>query len=639
MPDIKRKALIFFGIVDTAVPLIRLLQKMFRVQVFFIERYESDKVDALESFGLKWIKREYSEFSEHINGMFLASEFAEEIYENTKQSKMRHFINQALDRQNGHQKEMMVIWKYHLFKGISNFAEQYAAALYLKRNRKYDSIAIVSFNSLAYFVNARREGAIGIYRLPGLFFCKGIKKAGLMTLQILRSTFRILGHQSAIAQSPSAENEFRSRPIDIEDVQIIYFPHQGVYYADMFKKDHFYAENQGSPLHKSKLLHMSLGEKNAPHMMRNYTFYSENGIPYMDINDLSCKKIKIAESVFKLCIALNTRLFADLVNFGFWYVSYCLYLFASIKKYCLIFSRFTSLKVALLGYEHLFPRNIAVALSLLNIKLVAAQERLILAFWPDNYYILNYYYVVGRVVMERGLKNSVVGHCIPVGMVREDILFSYEQRQIFDEKYDNIKRTKKLILALDYHMAQDGVEDTLRHTGKIWQIKQFYRDLMRLAKDIPGIHIVIKGKEAEPYSNPYVKDILHEIDKIDNIEVELDLRRYNPYFLSEKADLTVALHTSLCDELLAADRKVIFYEVTDHIKTLLLNYDELPIITHSYDELKYHVEKALQGTCMEVQARERLKEYYYQRCYHGNVQQLIRSNIEQIINNLKESAT
>jgi hypothetical protein len=627
---IGRKALVLFRIAYLSIPILILLKRMFDIDIYFINKDHMDKINYLEEKRIKWIKKEYKEFSQFNKGMFLAADFANEIYKKTKKSSIHSFINRILTKSKNHREKMDVAWKYYLLRGIGAFADQYAAALFLRDSGRYDSITIVAFNSLAYFLDRKKTTKIKIYIYPGLFFYKITEKFLFYLSNRIKYIKKKFGRKIENSPVLVQGEQYRSKLFDIENIKVVYFPHKGIYYGDLFKKDHFYSDNEQSPLNKSKILHLSLGEKNAPYMLENYQYYVKNDIPFADINDIGYDRKKLVRVFLKLLAFMNISLVTDLIKYGPWYIAYGFFLFLSIKRYCLIFSRFSSLKIALVGYDFLFPRNLSIALNLLGVNVCASQERLILAFGPNDYYIFDYYFVAGKVVVERGLKNSIIDNCIPVGMPREDILYDYEQKKIFDEKYDAIKKTKKLVLALDYQMSNDDVEDISRPVAKVYQTRQFYRDLIRLAHKFPYIHIAIKGKVSELYKSPYIADIVEEIKGIENIEIELNLKKYNPYFLSEKADLTIACYTSLADELLAAGRKVIFYEVSDLMETLL-PYENLPIIVKDYNGLKRHVENFLNGVYLDESVIKTLQEKYYANCFHGKVQKTVREMLEKII--------
>ena len=71
-----------------------------------------------------------------------------------------------------------------------------------------------------------------------------------------------------------------------------------------------------------------------------------------------------------------------------------------------IFSNFQNLKIALIGYDMLFPQTIAVACRSQNIKLVANQERPINPFQGDQY-MLDKYFVFGDESRDFFLENMI----------------------------------------------------------------------------------------------------------------------------------------------------------------------------------------------------------------------------------------
>lgn len=631
----KKKAIVFYRISNIILPFLILLKRWCDYDVYFIENEKKERVSYLETLGIKWIKKEYEEFSQYTKGAFLSPDFAAKIYEKVRGACINSEMNTLLLKDGAQRLQMDVVWKYYIFRGIESFADQYAAAEYLHGTGRYVKVTVVSCNSLAYFLKDGFNGNVKYVILPGLFFNRAFKKIMGKINSICAAPFRraavLFSKDQAINNSaPNVEKSIVSKVFDLKDMEIVYFPHQGVYYGDLFKKDHFYSEDKNSPFHRSKILHISLGEKSEPYMAESYQYYSDNNIPFMDIRDIGYSKKELFEGIFDLIKRMSAGCVTDLFKYGFWYLVYGFFLYYMITRYLLIFSRIKHLKIALSGYDYLFPRDLSMALSILGLKVCATQERLSQAFFPDNYYTFDYYFVIGKAVKERGLKNSHIEHCIPVGMVREDLLYDYEQRQLYDEKYDTIKKKqKKLVLALDYHMPGNIIEDISRAAAKVMQTRQFYRDLIHLARDFPSLHIVIKGKIVDNYKSHFIADIVDEIKGIENLEIEINLKRYNPYFLSEKADLTIACYTSLCDELLAADRKVIFYETTDYMNTTF-NYDNLPIVVSDYTGLKKHIENFLEGRYLEWSITERLKEEFYNNCYHGKVRQNILSILEAV---------
>ncbi len=585
----KKNALVIYRLNGFILPFMRILNKFFNYDIYYLELGSKFKdintVNILEREGIKWIKKSYSDYSQYDRGVRLAVKFAEEIYEKAKRSYINHFIGITLRVKVNQKEKMATIWKYYFFRIISPFAWQYAASEHLQETNQYEKVNILAFNSFAHFLRGTLNNKIKVF----IFFDHAFLNEISQWVQSKLRQTRSVQNESRTLDDIQYNEQFLSKNINPEDVEVIYFPHQGIFYGEMFKKDYFYNEDIKSPFHKSKILHVSLGEKNADYMSQSYKYYHENNIPFLDLYDLNYSKANLGKSVLSLLCRVNLKFFSDIYRFGFLYIVYALHVFRSINKYYLRFLSFKNLKFVLIGYDYVFLHPLLMALSLLGVKICATQERFIIAFLPDNYLILDYYFVASNIVKEHCLKTSSVDHFVPVGLVRVDKIFDYEKKQVFDGKYDSIKKEKKLVMALDFFLPANDMDDISRPAAKVYETRQFYNDLIQLALEFPSLHIIIKGKEADSYKNHNISDIVEKINGMDNMSIELDYGKYNPYYIGEKVDLTIACHTSLCDELLAAGRKVIFYEITDRLNTLF-NYENLPIIVGSYAELKAHLE-------------------------------------------------
>ena len=613
-----------------------LIRPFANFDLYFIELNKHNrnikKISSLERLGIIWIKKIYNAFSEHAKNQFVAESFAEKIYGKVRRSAVNARIEETFLRDNvqiDNKNKIEVMWKYYISRAMNSFAQQYVAAEHLLKANEGKRIMILSFNPLLFYLKQDFDNRIRIISLPGFFLldytAQVLRTAGIV-IQRVRSLFMRQKRETSVSSA-----RYKSVPIDSDKVEVIYFPHKGVFYGDLFKKDHFYNKNNASAFNMKKILHISLGEANKDFMMQSYQFYMDNDIPFTDIRTLSYSRKELIMRLYTLIKKIGPSIFSDLKKYGFFYVSYTLFLFLSITKYMLIFSNFSQLKIALVGYDYLFPRNLSLALSLNDVKVCATQERFILGFWPGVYYIFDYYFAAGNVVRREGLSNSAISHCIPIGLVRVDNLFGYEIKKIYDSQYDAVKRSKKLILALDYHMPASEIEDIETNPAtRIATTRIFYEHLIKLAVEVPGVYIVIKGKNSASYKSRFIGDLVDRINRTENIKIELDLKKYNPYYLSQKADLTIACYTSLADELLAAGKPVIFYEGSDLMRTIF-DYHHLPIIVSNYKELKYHVENFLHGVYLNESVIKTLQEKYYSNCFHGKVQETVRGMLEKII--------
>lgn len=632
-------AVIIFRLTVLNLLLFRFLNIFKKMDLYYLDisknYYDMDKIRYIEKYNIKWMKREYKKFIDYNRSQQLAVEYAEIIYRKAKGSFTNRCANKLLNADENYNNKIEVVWKYYLNRAINPVAEQVTAAEFLLNLKRYKNITVICFNSFAYFLrNEIKNGGFKIVVFPKFYLYKGISVLLRAMLNSLKRPIKkiFIRNRSTEVITPS-HKRINLEWIDYNKFEVVYFPHQGIYYGEMFKKDHYYSEESGSPLNKSKILHLSLGENIDEYLLASYKFYQDNDIPYADLYELPYNKKDLLRSLLSLIKSINYRIIPDLYNVGLWYIFFIISIYLRIMKYFYILSKFRNLKIALVGYDWLFPRPLSLALTMLKIKICANEERLIIAFFPDNYLILDYYFVASTIVAEPCMKTSQVDHFIPIGLVRVDNIFNYANRKNRNNnKYDTIKKDMKLIMALDFYMPPNELVDTTRPVAKISETRQFYNDLILLAREFPELHIVIKGKDAPSYKSAFIKDIIDEISGIKNMSIEVDYTKYDPYFMGEKADLTIACHTSLCDELLAAGRKVIIYEITDRLDTLF-NYNKLPIIVNNYESLRYHVRNFINGIYLDDDTIGRISKEFYSDCYHGNVAKNIRLELEKIIEN------
>ncbi len=632
-----KKTMVIPKLTGFSLPIWLLLRSVRNYNIYYIEvsGYFAKRlqiINYLEGKGIKWIKKEYTDCSDYERVFFLAAEFADRIFSRVNKACIINEVNKRFSIQENHQRKMNVLWKKNIYESIEPFAHQYAAAEYLIKKFNYRSVTLIAYNSMAHLLKDKTKSNIKVVVFPVISFLGAIFEI-LNKRVSIRHLKNFIGRKRKSSKTQNNSQEYNTKKVDVEKFKVAFFPHQGVFYGKLFIKDHFYNGDSGYPFFKSRILHISLKEKaltHLPSIVCSNKYYAENNIPHIDSSYLSCNNRKLLADCIKLMSNMHLNVLYDIYKYGLNFMLMALRASCKLKLYCSIVSHLKNLKVALAGYDVLFPCELSVALSLSGVKVCASQERLIQAFYPQTYLIFDYYFVAGEVVVERGLKNSHIEKCIPVGLVRVDKLFEYDKKYLFDEKYDVIKKTRKLVLALDYHMHENDYDDITRSVAKVSQTRQFYNDLIKLALELPSLHIVIKGKNTESYKSIFIADIVERINHIENINVELDLEKYNPYYISEKADLTIACHTSLADELLAAGRKVIFYEISDYMETYF-DYDNLPIVVKDYEALQYHVQNFLNGIYLNAERISKLRNEFYSNCYHGNIGNQIQSTLGQLI--------
>jgi len=624
--------------------ILRYLNKNNDIYFINISDYFKDhpsKINYLDKNSIKWAKKLYQSYSEHARGDFLSHNYVDLIDKEINKSSLIKSIDRLLSISGELKIKIDILWKKNIHHFAESFAYQYALGEFLTDNMSYKKVVIVSSNTLTSIIKKHivLDKNITVIVIPGmeLFEYCFKKLQSFALLDFIKKIFINKFNLRNKADMNTSNTDSNINCADCGKYEIAYFPHQGIFFGNFFAKDHFYSEDGNSPLYRSNILHISINEANKQYMANSHQYYQENNIPYIDINNLPCNNWLIYKKCLRLIIMMKFKLIQELCKYGADFIAMALLTLLRILKYNYILSSLSNLKIAFVGYEILFPRELAMALSLAGVKICACQERFITAFSPEtgmSYYFLDYYFVAGKIVTNKGLKRHFIHKCLPVGLVRVDNLYEYEKRNLPDIKYDLIKKDKKLIIALDYPVPYDEIEDVNRQVGKIAQLRTFYNDLIKTALNFPSIHIVIKGKGTESYNSPFIADIVNKIREIDNIDIELDLNKYNPSYIIEKADLTIACQTSLADELLAAGRKVIFYELSNYLNTIF-NYNNLPIIVSNYDELAYHINNFINGIYLDNAIVEEIQREFYSNCYHGKVRNKIQDLLVDVLKDNK----
>ena len=374
--------------------------------------------------------------------------------------------------------------------------------------------------------------------------------------------------------------------IDISSYEVLFFPHQSIFYGDLFVKDHFYSENKRSVFYPSNILHVEFTNIFLDKKQRE--FYDKNEIKttlfpkstirnYCRIGSHVLKSIGLVESL--LLLRKNSVLFYVL------FFNSCSFLskMESIKS-------FSNAKIALVGYEILFPPVLSMALESSGVKTAAVQERFMAGTFYENWgFILDNYFCNSDFSCKQlgESKDKFINFCIPCGQVRTDLL------KQFEIKVDSNDIKKNLIVAFDYHSVQSS---DLNRTQPIinWKAnKAFYKDLCKLAEKFPDVNIVIRGKNINWTKNSSFKDVLIKINNLPNIDISADFDTLNEqYKLASEASLIIAKHTSIADELIAIGKPTLFYDFLPNAKKVIsryFDYNNPDIFVHSYRDLEQRV--------------------------------------------------
>lgn len=297
---------------------------------------------------------------------------------------------------------------------------------------------------------------------------------------------------------------------------------------------------------------------------------------------------------------------------------------------------YPDLKLALIDYEILCPKELLLAFESKGIKTVATQERFILAFekmWVS--FFINHYYC-GSPFAAEAMKRSPlirVDHFIPVGQYRSDNLLELKRSPPPKILKEPLAKGLKIITALGFHVRtewQTSQVDLLLN----WKAHQhFLNDMIRLATDMPDAFIILRYKMIDWMELPIFTETIQKIKSTDNLIISTE---YDANLVSNDlcahSDLVIAKHNSLADECLSVGIPVLFHEYahnTNRIMADSFDYSPTRVMCFNYEELRQRAQIILTGSPNEMtEDFEYLRNVVYGGLGDGRVRERIRNHLE-----------
>lgn len=483
----------------------------------------------------------------------------------------------------------------YVLSEAQEFAELMVFAREINRERSPKSIQLITVSSplsRAMIKQERRNGIpISLLPLPKFALLGYLQKGWAKYLQTIRNA--LTDSRATFSAQLSEES---GRTWQQLDKPVLFFPHKGIYYGTLFAKDHYYAADVASPFHHKNILHLSLGEP-PEERADSDAYYRTNGLINTDLNALAKVDIRRWSGDFvRLLWGNRNKVFSKGCGWDAWRLLFYFARYCHLRQYLSALDRLPGARIALVGYDILFPPMLSVALGTRHVTTVATQERFFAVFQGIYRIMFDHYLVMGPRIcdfLRKSPRMAHIGNCEPIGPVRAESILDSAQSGLPD-KYSRIKSSHFLILALDWHCVPTAVENARVMTNHWKTNRRFYLDMIGLASRLPSAYVVIKGKEVTAATLPAMRDIMEIIERMPNISVETDLATYSPSIMAGVADLTVACHTSLVDEVLAVGKPALTYDYCG-FPTAFFDYDGYPFIVKTYSELLQRVSAIMQG--------------------------------------------
>lgn len=398
---------------------------------------------------------------------------------------------------------------------------------------------------------------LGVITVPSVLplikhLYNSIAQPAIRLKQALAKRFSPAPVPDEATQSQTAEQSFRH-----ERYSVLFFPHHGVAYGTLFQKDQFYSPDPMSAFHPTNICHAEflndgeparepLGSARNPYLMPPITVWFK-------LRSLAA----FMPSVWKA-----HKQGIDI--FGLDQLRYLKEIFKIYSQFQFFrgeIKRFPNVKVALVGYDILFPKALALSFESMAIKTVACEERTIHSCLEASFILDTY--LCGSPFFGKLQTYHRVGFArqfVPVGLVRSDLLHRYAKTPLPAE-ISCRKGDRKLAVVLDYFSAKDPEFNRLSPIVNWRANYAFLEDIIQLSIACPNTFFVIRGKDAQWKHLGYFKDIVARLSECENIYVdeEYDVH-HESYILCTSADLVIAKYTSLGVECLSQNIPVLFYD-------------------------------------------------------------------------------
>ena len=553
----KVKKIIFYKL-NISNLIIIILFKIFNYKVYFLKISNFLKfqkvIEVLANVGIVWYDYHNNKYGNYSlikkQNSHIANKQSERIL-----NKM--FIdNFHLDKS-----YWLIILSEILYKNINKYSELFVVGKILQK--KNENIYFwISKDELFYKLENRY---INFYLIkPKLlsqlyFFCTFLFLNFLKIKKINFVNFiKILNKQ----------DKKKPKQINTES-QSLFFPHHGVVNG-VDNKNFFYSNNKNDLFHKQNLIHIEWNLDDLNFVAKRY--YKINKIKPLAWNSI-CYRFD-----------LKYDFFLKVFKFFFKNISYLnlLLLISIIKSLLKIeinknkLDNFDKLKFVLVGYDYLFPKDLAIACKIKKIYIIAFQNRMAVPAWSE-FNIFDYYFIIGnkslydlRKQFNKKTKIIKVGLDLNESIKAERSKLKLLKRLIIKKKYKFVCTIFDIKSEIDWYLNGRTPVYNWRNNY------EFYEIIQRLVEGNSDVFFMLKGKNYNWIKINFFKKILIKFNKLENFIILDKYKNINSNQLIGITDFAIAIHTSAVDNMLSFGKPVLIYDKIKMIDSFI-NYKQLTV--------------------------------------------------------------
>ena len=386
---------------------------------------------------------------------------------------------------------------------------------------------------------------------------------------ILKNLFSIL---NIFFRSTSKKN------LEHKKIKTIYFPHKGIHYANLYLKNQFYDKDIKSIFYKKNIIHSSFDyEGNLDKASLNY--YKKNKIIYQNwsLNKFS--------KFFFISFFLSHKHLKSLSLYSEFDYNLLIVLFKYHYHTKILDTKFSQIKYLLIAYDFLFPSELLLIANQRNIISITHNERIIQSYWNIESPI-KFNLAIGNPIIKNS-KYSLISNYILSGPIR--LSFFLENKKNL-KQLTSLKKNKfsnsKICLVLDWESEINEYNNKRKFANNWRNNFIFYNDIYKIALINKDIIFLIKGKTNNSLKIRFYNDLFSKLFKLKNVFLIYNKDKlsysYNALFV---CDYLIGLHTSLIDEAIFIEKKLMIYDKFNLLDKMNY-YTRSILIKNDYDLIK-----------------------------------------------------
>lgn len=366
--------------------------------------------------------------------------------------------------------------------------------------------------------------------------------------------------------------------------RVLFIPHQGIDYGNLYRWDHLFSSEVGSPLNIKNIVSLAYDSSVSDKFMSSEFFIT------VGIREKIGKTLRyFLRSLPKARTMLHLRILWQLARNS-----------ASARAIGDdVRQRFPNASVAILAYDMVVPTAISVGLLASGLRTFATQERPAATLQLSLPKIVDTYFTASALFSQMALRSpaAYVREATPLGMWRTDLLHKARLETPPVAIAQARARGQKSIVVLPYHVNAEK-KDSLNSLVLSWSaFRHFMGDVLYLADHSPGVSFLIRGKNSDWWSHQEFSDIKLQVGLRSNVLLDDNYEElHHSYRLCAHADAVLAKHTSLAEECLALDIPTILHDYTHNTSSIaapMFPYLPARLWAHSRPELEKRIADTL----------------------------------------------